>query len=96
MTMNDSRPPKPKLRWFQFSLRMLLLFVLVAGAGFGLYGRKLLQDRNLRRLAEEQARKREEARRQNERVVKQLEAVGMSAQYSVVIHPDSGDIHPAF
>ena len=25
--MNDSRPPKPKLRWYRFSLRTLLVFV---------------------------------------------------------------------
>jgi len=29
MTMNDSNPSKPKRRWYQFSLRRLLLFVLL-------------------------------------------------------------------
>lgn len=44
--MNDSRPPKPKLRWYQFSLRTLLLFVLAAGIGLGWIGRRMLQARN--------------------------------------------------
>jgi len=35
MIMNDSDPPKPKRRWYRFSLRTLLLFLLVAGIGFG-------------------------------------------------------------
>ncbi len=32
--MNDFRPPKPKRRWYQFSLRTLL----VAGIGHGCLG----------------------------------------------------------
>jgi hypothetical protein len=36
---------KPKRRWFQFSLRTLLLLVLFCGAGLGLLGRKLEQTR---------------------------------------------------
>ena len=39
--MNDSNPPKPKLRWYQFSLRTLLIVVLVLGVGLGLLGRKV-------------------------------------------------------
>ena len=29
MTLNDSHRPKPKLRWYQFSLRTLLVFVFL-------------------------------------------------------------------
>ncbi|GAG00638.1 unnamed protein product, partial [marine sediment metagenome] len=39
--MNDSNPAKPKLRWYQFSLRTLLLFVMVAGMGLGWLGSKV-------------------------------------------------------
>jgi len=35
--MNE--PKKPKRRWYQYSLRTLFVFVLVAGVGFGLLGR---------------------------------------------------------
>ncbi len=41
--MNDSCPVKPKRRWYQFSLRALLVFVLVAGTGLGWLGRWLLE-----------------------------------------------------
>jgi tetratricopeptide (TPR) repeat protein len=34
MTMNDSQSPKPRLRWYQFSLRTLLIGLLViSGCG---------------------------------------------------------------
>ena len=46
--MNESDPPKPKLRWYQFSLRTLLVFVLVAGVGFGWIGARLQRARNNR------------------------------------------------
>ena len=35
MTMNDSGPPKPKRRWYQFRLRTLVVALLVAGIGLG-------------------------------------------------------------
>jgi len=43
MTMNDSDPPKPKRlrRWYQFSLRTLLVFMLVCGAGLGWFAMKM-------------------------------------------------------
>jgi len=44
--MDDSNPSKPKLRWYQFSLRSLLLFVLVAGMGFGWLGSMVQPIRN--------------------------------------------------
>jgi hypothetical protein len=34
MTMNDSRVPKAKRRWYKFWLWTLLVFVVVAGMGF--------------------------------------------------------------
>jgi len=34
-TMNDSLPPKPERRWYQFSLRTLLVFGLFVLCGFG-------------------------------------------------------------
>ncbi len=39
--VDDSQPSEPKRRRFQFSLRALLLFVTVAGVGFGWLGRGL-------------------------------------------------------
>ncbi|MBN2292680.1 MAG: leucine-rich repeat domain-containing protein [Pirellulales bacterium] len=44
--MSDSNPPKPKLRWYQFNLRTLLLFVMVAGVVFGLLGQRIQRIRN--------------------------------------------------
>ena len=41
--MNNSNSPKHKLRWYQFSLRTLLVFVLVASPGLGWLGRWLLE-----------------------------------------------------
>ena len=35
MIVNDSGPPKPKRRWYQFSLRRLLIAVLVLGVFLG-------------------------------------------------------------
>ncbi len=46
MTLNESNSPKPKLRWYQFSLRTLLLFVLIAGMGFGLLGQRIQRIRS--------------------------------------------------
>jgi hypothetical protein len=39
--MNDN--PKPKRRWFSYSLRTLLVFVTIASAGFGWLGYKMRQ-----------------------------------------------------
>jgi hypothetical protein len=35
MTMNGSRPPKAKRRWYRFTLRTLLIVVLVVISGCG-------------------------------------------------------------
>jgi hypothetical protein len=51
--MNKSNPPKRKRRWYRFSLRTLLLFVLVVGVGLGWLGSKLQPLRNERRAAAE-------------------------------------------
>jgi len=53
MTMNDSGPPKPERRWCQFSLRALLVFVAVAGVGFGWLGVALQRVRRSRAAAAE-------------------------------------------
>ena len=45
MSMRDSRPPKPKLRWYQFSLRRLMVFVLICGVVSAWVGWKLEQTR---------------------------------------------------
>ena len=66
--MNDFRPPRPKRRWYQFRLRTLLLFVLIAGVGLGLYGRKLQKEWQAEE-AEEEGRK---AAERNERTVENL------------------------
>ena len=39
--MNDSRPPKPKLRWYQYQLRSLLVLIVVLCLGFGWLGGKI-------------------------------------------------------
>ena len=49
MTMTDSRPSKPKLRWYQFSLPTLLLAVLVLGVFFGLLGSRMQRAKENRR-----------------------------------------------
>ena len=36
MTPNQPTPPKPKRRWYQYSLRTLLIFVTRTGATAGL------------------------------------------------------------
>lgn len=50
---NQISKPKHKLRWYQFTLRTLLLVVLVAGIGFGALGQKFYQIRYQRRAVEE-------------------------------------------
>ena len=49
--MNSTDPtttPKPRRRWLQFSLRTLLVLVLVIGCGFGWLGMKLRKAREQR------------------------------------------------
>jgi hypothetical protein len=43
--MNGSPKPKEKGRWYQFGLRTLLVFILVAGVGFGWLGVRVQQSR---------------------------------------------------
>ena len=52
MTMNDSRPPKPRHRWYQFSLRTLLVFVAVGGIGLGWLGVRLQRARKQKEAVE--------------------------------------------
>ncbi|MBN2291622.1 MAG: hypothetical protein JXM70_04305 [Pirellulales bacterium] len=44
--MSDSQPPKPKLRWYQFSLRTLLIVTLIAAIGFAWVGYRIQRVRN--------------------------------------------------
>lgn len=46
--MTGSRPTKTKRRWYQFSLRTLLVFVLAAGLALGLLGRWIRQAQDQR------------------------------------------------
>jgi hypothetical protein len=48
--MNDSDPPNLRRRWYRFSLRTLVLFVVFTTVGFGLVGIRLQQGRNDRRI----------------------------------------------
>ncbi len=50
VTMPETEPPKPC--WYQFSLRTLLLFTLVAAILFGFLGRELQQAREEKKAAE--------------------------------------------
>jgi len=52
MTRNDSHPPKSKRRWYQFSLRTLLVFMLVCGAGLGWLAMKMQRARKQREAVE--------------------------------------------
>lgn len=45
MTMNDSNPPKPKRRWYQFSLRKLLVVMVVFGVCLGIRARQARTNR---------------------------------------------------
>jgi hypothetical protein len=56
MTMNDSPPPKSRLRWYQFRLRTLLVFVLLCAAASSWFAVKW------RRAKEAQARRAEAVR----------------------------------
>ncbi len=58
--MNDSVPPKPKLRWYQFSLRTLLIATLVTGVFFGWLGTRLQRARKNREAEAEVFRIRDE------------------------------------
>ena len=51
--MNDCRPPKPRLRWYQFSVRTLLIVVLVLGVFFGWLGSRLQRAARHRQMAAE-------------------------------------------
>ncbi len=51
--MNDSIPPKRKLRWYQFSLRTLLVVTLIAAIGFGFLGHRIQRVRNEIRATDE-------------------------------------------
>lgn len=81
--MSDSAPSKPKRRWCQSRLRSLLVFglVIVAGAAICPYGLKMLKERNLREQARKHREVIEEGKRRNERVVKELRGLGMSARW---------------
>ena len=45
MIAEQSNPPPPKRRWYQYSLRTLLIFMTVAACGFGWLGVKVRQAR---------------------------------------------------
>ena len=47
-----AEPPKRKRRWFQFSLRALLIFTLICSATFGWLGRKIEQKSKEREAVE--------------------------------------------
>lgn len=51
--MNDSSLPKLERRWYRFSLRTLLVLVVVLCVGFGWIGLRLRQARNDRRIVAE-------------------------------------------
>ena len=38
---SKAKPPKRKRRWFQFSLRTLLIFTVVCAIGFALVAKKI-------------------------------------------------------
>jgi hypothetical protein len=41
VTATTPTTPKPRRRWLQFSLRTLMVLMLVFGAGFGWFARKV-------------------------------------------------------
>src|ERR1700694_4735083 len=45
-------PPKRKRRWFQFSLRSLLIFTVIAAVALGWLGKKIEQKRGQREAVE--------------------------------------------
>lgn len=51
--MSDPRPAKPKLRWYQFSLRSLLIAILMLGVFFGWLGGKVQRIRSERNAVAE-------------------------------------------
>ena len=51
-----TQPPKPKRRWYQFSLRTLMAFVLVASASVGWVGSEILRGREEREWLRTEAR----------------------------------------
>ena len=48
LTMSTTQPPKPKRRWYQFSLRTLLVVMLVSCIGFAWIGSRMKQARENR------------------------------------------------
>lgn len=48
MTTAPTTTPKPRRRWFQFSLRTMLVLMLAFGCGFGWLGMKVKQAREQR------------------------------------------------
>ena len=52
MTTAPPTPPKPHFRWLQFSLRTLMVLMLVLGAGFGWLAYKVNQAREQREAGE--------------------------------------------
>ena len=51
MTATPSTTPKPSRRWLQFSLRTLLVFVLLVGISVSLVGVRVQRSRNMQVLA---------------------------------------------
>ncbi|MCY2987709.1 MAG: hypothetical protein NTY19_07585 [Planctomycetota bacterium] len=51
MTTTPPTTPKPRRRWLQFSLRTLLVLMLVLGCGFGWLGREVQRARTQQRTA---------------------------------------------
>ena len=45
---SEAEPPKRKLRWFQFSLRSLMVFNLICAVVAGWLGKKVERKRNER------------------------------------------------
>jgi hypothetical protein len=52
VTNTPTTIPKPLRRWFQYSLRTLLVLMLVFGCGFGWLGMKVKQAREQREAVE--------------------------------------------
>ena len=52
MPTTNPHPPKPKRRWYQFSLRTLLVFVLLVSVGLNWLGVKMHQARKQREAVE--------------------------------------------
>ena len=75
--MNDSNSPKPKHRWCRFSLRTLVIVVLVLGVFFGWLGSRLQRAATHRRAAAELLR-----------VDAEIKSLGGGISYRYVEQPD--------